>query len=751
MEDGSPRVFWIRSTALPAIITFAAATLIVSATGNAAEIAESSPATTLGREDQGQSSARSVLSTHVQSLMAGFGGFYQRARHGTWSRWEIIQTVTFFAVIPSLWLLKNRLQKEGSAADTIERNGQQRVRDGVGDSNRAANSETGLRPPSDTSQAEPGLLQKHSEFQSFTTSHHGITYPGIRVFYRTHPQAEKLPLKPTPLPLLVFIHGLGGSIAQFHPLLTSLVNLAPCLGIDFPGCGLSSFAPTSWDAYTTDALVELLGTVIEKYRDKDGGQGCVLIGHSMGCSLAASLASKTSRFPSPLTNHTLGLIAICPTAKLPSKSQVRWINTALCMPNFVMDIWRQWDRRGGLESKSLERFVGPRADAETKRLQIKFNEQSKTAVWRRMVGGWLPRYDGTGFSPGGFAGGEVWAGLQTPIYLIAGEDDSLTPPKELEKIKEFLGYGSQSKNEEHPGHSSDDSGPDAASVVTSPGTGITPRSDREQNKVAVEGTRDVTALSADCSSLARSKSDRQPEKALKTTILPSPAAHALLYASATSRTLAGLLSDFMAVHVDPRLSLGWQLQYLSTEGKWDVKNLAKWQAVAPVSRPIGGIFRAMKTLREVDDRHCPDIFVREWKGVISDVIDISHESPVYDPRGLEKGGIDYHKFPTASKIPPTKEEVKVFNELVDRLLGHEPSSPSEGLDNKSTQIGVHCHYGFNRTGFFIVCRLVERQGYSLQDAIDEFAIQRAPGIRHEHFIDTLFVRYCVGLKRTPTL
>ncbi len=71
-------------------------------------------------------------------------------------------------------------------------------------------------------------------------------------------------------------------MAQFHPLLASLVNLAPCLGIDLPGCGLSKFAPTTWGAYTTEALVELLETVIEQYRDKDAAQGVVLVGHSMG-------------------------------------------------------------------------------------------------------------------------------------------------------------------------------------------------------------------------------------------------------------------------------------------------------------------------------------------------------------------------------------------------------------------------------------------------------------------------------------
>jgi protein-tyrosine phosphatase len=66
-------------------------------------------------------------------------------------------------------------------------------------------------------------------------------------------------------------------------------------------------------------------------------------------------------------------------------------------------------------------------------------------------------------------------------------------------------------------------------------------------------------------------------------------------------------------------------------------------------------------------------------------------------------------------------------------------------------IAVHCHYGFNRTGFFLVSYMVEKLGWRLQDALEEFTEKRAPGIRHEHFVNELFVRYMVNLERRPTL
>lgn len=231
--------------------------------------------------------------------------------------------------------------------------------------------------------------------------------------------------------------------------------------------------------------------------------------------------------------------------------------------------------------------------------------------------------------------------------------------------------------------------------------------------------------------------------------MPSPANHALLYMPRCSRVLAGLISDFLACHVTQRLSLAWQLQYLSREGKWDVKNLNKWKSVAPVSGVIGPegkpVFRALKTLREADDVHCPSEFVRNWSSVIKDVIDISKDQPVYDPRGLERGGVHYHKFPTVSKIPPQPHEVDAFIKLVDKLReAQKERAQVEGWEHpEECVIGVHCHYGFNRTGYFIVCFLVERCGFGVHEAIKAFAQARPNGIRHSHFLDRLYVRYNV--------
>ncbi|KAI1094484.1 hypothetical protein F5B19DRAFT_499460 [Rostrohypoxylon terebratum] len=611
----------------------------------------------------------------------------------------------------------------------------------------------------------PPLLERHSKIVSYTASRTGITYPGIRVFYRRHPKADQLPQDPAPLPLLVFIHGLGGSIAQFHPLLTSLVNSASCLAIDLPGCGLSQFTPTSWDAYTTDALTDLLETIIEGYREKD--QGLVLVAHSMGTAIAARIANKQSAFYLRPPSHVMGLIAICPVSGPQPPKVVRAIRMLLWLPDFLFNLWRSWDKRGGPESASVKRFVGPTGDLEARQIQDRFNSQSRTPVFRRMAWGALPTHFVDGKPVGGLFGEPTWTDLDIPVYLIGGESDVVTPPNEIAKVRALLEsatkpavsgvttpYKSDSSdiaNDNSPNVTEASAIVDAAAPVsTSVQARDVPQSidaitdddfiRKQQQTANIEDNYEDPTTPRDQESIGGiPPQPRHPTKMVKTSLLP--AGHALLYMPNTVRVLAGLIGDFMNDHITGRFSLGWQLQHLSRDGKWDVKNLAKWKSVKPVSEPIGGIFRAMKTLREIDEDHAPKIFAAKWGHIIKDIIDISHQEPVYDPKSFGDG-IKYHKFPTVSKIPPTLDEVANFIKLVDRIREDQKQrAATEPGWSPDHVIGVHCHYGFNRTGYFIVSYLVERCNYDVQDAIDAFATARPNGIRHSHFLDRLFVRY----------
>ncbi|KAI9207915.1 Alpha/Beta hydrolase protein [Polychytrium aggregatum] len=174
-----------------------------------------------------------------------------------------------------------------------------------------------------------------------------------------------------------------------------------------------------------------------------------------------------------------------------------------------------------------------------------------------------------------------------------------------------------------------------------------------------------------------------------------------------------------------------------TEGvpKWGLKNYQKWKRITPVATTAvrGSFFRPMKVLKEDDDEHTPVAFATS-NPEIGLVIDISLDHPPYEPENLVKSGCQYHKLSTVSKIPPSQGNVNDFKAVVDGFWA----------ENPDRHIAVHCHYGFNRTGFLICCYLIECKGFSVADAIQAFADARPPGIRHMHFKDELFYRYVVS-------
>ncbi|KAI2713478.1 hypothetical protein CBS147332_5218 [Penicillium roqueforti] len=591
---------------------------------------------------------------------------------------------------------------------------------------------------SDAYETDPGILRKFTTYNSYTTSF--ATYPAIRTFYSPHPHLARLPTKPTPVPLIVVVHGLGGSLAQFHHLLTSLSNVASCFGIDLPGCGLSKFAPTDWDAYTVEALAELLAEAIDQHRDRASGQEVILVGHSLGCSLSALLASSASPIGAKVKERIIALVAMCPRAEPPSAEDTAKFRRLLYVPGPIFDLWRRWDRRGGEQSASVMRMVGIAADAETRNLQVRFNKQSRTPVWRRMAWGTLPTYDNGGHPIGGLPGQQVWAGIRMPVLLVAGETDAVTKPVEVQKLLKFFGDAS------------------AHIAIDTSDSSIIPDASRVHDQMSPPVGDLVSGKAFGVQVSEKHLDGAQRKRVVKSAILPAPASHALLYDRATYRTLAGIIQDFLSSNVDKRLGLGWQLQHMNTSGKWDVKNLAKWKKVVPVSERIANTFVALKMLREVDEEHNPVTFAAKYHGRIHAVIDISHESPVYNPAELEAGGIRYYKHPTISKIPPTPDETRDFIALVNNIEKDIDAKMEQRTEEEKALprpvVGVHCHYGYNRTGFMIACYLIEHLGFGVQDAIDEFNRCRPPGIRHGHFIDTLFKfisAYSAFLKRQGKL
>lgn len=433
----------------------------------------------------------------------------------------------------------------------------------------------------------------------------------------------------------------------------------------------------------------------------------------MGCSISVLLASKTSTVPI-LSVPVLGNVSICPRGRPFTDSQVRNTRRLAWIPDFVIEILRWLDRYGGENSASVHRVVGKTTELDLKQMQLQWNRQSRTSVVKRITIGLLPKISNDGRITGGWPLPSTWKGLSMPLFLLAGEADHVTAPGEIETIIENV---------------TDES--------------LTAWKTKRPAEPLQTGTNGLIPTT-----IRYRRSTNEDEGIIQAIILPAPAAHAFLYAHATYRLVSALIESFLATHIDHRLDFGYQLQLLTTSGKWDVKSLRKWKAVLPVSAPIdtsssygspNGLFRALKTMREQDDEHTPVKFLEQWADKIYAVIDISHDVPVYNTKTLENGGIRYLKFPCVSKVPPTPVEVVDYCSLVDKLIQERDTKESDTKTKRA--IATHCHYGYNRTGFFICSYLVSRCGYTVQDAIDEFARAKPPGIKHEHFLDVLWLRF----------
>ncbi|CAG9989682.1 unnamed protein product [Clonostachys byssicola] len=294
--------------------------------------------------------------------------------------------------------------------------------------------------PHDPDETDYKLLRKNSVIKSYTTSQ--FTYPSIRVVYRRHPEADK-----HSLPLLVMVHGLGGSAAQFHSLLTHLKDTTSFLAIDLPGCGRSTFDPQAWAAYSFESLVDIVDIIASEFRH---GDTIVLHGQSMGSAICAQLASRTTPTPSRIRDHVVGYIATCPPAKQLSPTASWILRTLSSLPSWVFDVASLWDAKGGPDSYSVTQWLEPDAGSHIKRVQHRYNMQTRTPVWQRFIYGIVPTFEDDGRTRAGQPGAEIWAGVDVPVLLIFGEADHITPPANLDILREYIRGDSDSSDARRP-------------------------------------------------------------------------------------------------------------------------------------------------------------------------------------------------------------------------------------------------------------------------------------------------------------
>eukprot|EP00624_Nannochloropsis_granulata_P006638 evm.model.NODE_499_length_36058_cov_18.539797.13 len=117
------------------------------------------------------------------------------------------------------------------------------------------------------------------------------------------------------------------------------------------------------------------------------------------------------------------------------------------------------------------------------------------------------------------------------------------------------------------------------------------------------------------------------------------------------------------------------------------------------------------------------------------VVDLSNHSCLYE-EDLNRDCplVKYEHFFFVAKEIPSRAICQRVNRCITAFVSANPQD----------YVAIHCSYGWNRTGFVCATYLAEELHYGAAQALAAFALARAPGIRHEHFISEFLSRYGDG-------
>jgi pimeloyl-ACP methyl ester carboxylesterase len=116
---------------------------------------------------------------------------------------------------------------------------------------------------------------------------------------------------------IVFLHGLGGSRADWAPVVALLPKSRKALAVDLPGAGAAEKPPKGYDPAS-------LARWLASFLEKEKLDGVVLVGHSLGARVAGELAaSEPSRLSGLVLVSPLGAVSYKLTDKLKWKAMSR--------------------------------------------------------------------------------------------------------------------------------------------------------------------------------------------------------------------------------------------------------------------------------------------------------------------------------------------------------------------------------------------------------------------------------------------
>lgn len=222
----------------------------------------------------------------------------------------------------------------------------------------------------------------------------------------------------------ILIHGLGGSLEQFLPLLIILDKLKrKFLAIDLLGFGKSEELDQYTMSSTIESINEILSIVVPQ-----GKKILNIIGHSMGCYLALQFFNKFN------TNFIFSkLILLAPPGPLiKTLSKDNTITQLLLKVLFkwpqFFTFYREWfDQSKGLESSGIKSFFHDDSTMDPKDQYIRqywklFQFRNNITIKSRSLIGYLLGWESVNWE-------KINSALQDSnckIFIICGDADNVT-------------------------------------------------------------------------------------------------------------------------------------------------------------------------------------------------------------------------------------------------------------------------------------------------------------------------------------
>lgn len=218
-------------------------------------------------------------------------------------------------------------------------------------------------------------------------------------------------------PVLLLIHGTGGSSHSWRDLMPLLAREFSCVAVDLPGHGFSEMP--SGDQLSLSGMSRALGTLISRLQLKP----VVVVGHSAGAAIAAQLCLR-EQVPADLVVSLNG--AFLPFDGLAGLvfPQVARLMASNSIASRLF-AWRAADRAA---VRRLIENTGSRLDARGEEL---YGRLVRNPVHVSAALGMMARWNVT----------SLLAGLPTlgsRLHLVAGETDRAVPPAQSRAVQRLV-------------------------------------------------------------------------------------------------------------------------------------------------------------------------------------------------------------------------------------------------------------------------------------------------------------------------